>query len=531
MNKKIKALICMFIMALSILLCNCEIEASAVQYVKVNTNYIMKDNYGFTKLTINGKKQSIKYGVKSFKFILKYEGKYVIKTVNKRGQKKKTTFLVDGTKPKIKCVTSEDKVKVTITDDRKLSTVSLNGRKVKSKFAISTAGSYKIIAKDKAGNKTVRTINVNKSTTQETEVPNVTDAPQVTATVNATMLPEDTPKENDCSHIWTKSVFSEPTCEMDGVEKSVCSICGKIKYETIPMIGHDYSLKSISESYKVKEATCTDAGIYYYACKNCGKKSNQTYEVSKLGHDYIEEAAEVAFIQGATCTQGAKYYKICSRCHMLGEETWTASEFENHKYNTKKILSEATETMDQSYELCCDTCGISDGKVYYELGTHLDNSAPHVYGTAYLSSLNHTTYCCVVDTYYHDVMYEGSICGKKYEYHSYMENVVQCTDPLGVSFHACAVDEQSGIKQYQIAVLNVTKEELEGIIKNNTQEYVEQLVNNYVSTGLMMPNAQNVSIGTYVSMLGKSGTYGYMYILVEDMAGNITIVSTESLLF
>lgn len=573
MKRKVRAFICVIIMLMSGALYNYDgnIQASTLKYVKLNTNYIMKDKYGFTKLTVNGSYKSIRNGVKSFKFKLKYEGKYVVKTVNKKGQKKTTIFYVDGTKPQIKCVTSGNKITVTVKDDRKLSQVLLNGKKVKSKFTIATAGNYKIEAKDKAGNKIVRTIKVGKSEVKETEVPvteipvtempvtptpyipemtteptpnisQVTDTPTATPAtaqpektdaISITMEPDDSSKGQleDCSHIWNTSILLEPTCEKDGVERFDCSLCGKIKYETLPMKGHNFVIKDMSEKYKVKEETCTTVGIYYYACKNCGEKSDLTYEVPKLGHDFIEKIDEKALIEEATCVQGARYYKICSRCSELSDEIWNTTELLNHQYNTKKILSEPTQISDRSYELCCGICGKSNGQIYYEEGTHLDTKVPHVYGTAYLGSLNHTTYSCVVDSYYHAVKYSGSLSGRNYEYYSYLQNVVPCTDPLGISFHACAIDEESGIKQYQIATLNVTSEQLEEINKNDTQEYIEKLINNYLSTGLMMSNAQNISGGSYVNMLAPSGMYEYMLILVEDMAGNITVVSTEAMLF
>lgn len=176
MKKKLLACICILFLVLPGLSYPCEVQASTVKYVKVNTAYVMNDKYGFTSLTSNGKSQNFYRGVKSLKLTLKREGKYVIKTINQKGQKKTTTLYVDGTKPKIKCVMSTNKINVTVTDDRKLSSVSLNYQQKKSKFTITEPGTYKIIAKDKAGNKAVHTVTLNKQETPQTKAP-VTEAP------------------------------------------------------------------------------------------------------------------------------------------------------------------------------------------------------------------------------------------------------------------------------------------------------------------------------------------------------------------
>ena len=74
---------------------------------------------------------------------------------------------------------------------------------------------------------------------------------------------------------------TEPTCSVDGVYASVCSLCGETKTEGIPALGHNYGeYKEFS-----KEPTCTEPGREYIACLRCGDLKSDT-EIPALGHDF-----------------------------------------------------------------------------------------------------------------------------------------------------------------------------------------------------------------------------------------------------
>lgn len=324
MKRRMRAFICVIIMLMSSVLYNYNgnIQASTLKYVKLNTNYIMKDKYGFTKLTVNGSSKSLKNGVKSLKFKLKYEGKYVVKTVNKKGQKKTTIFYVDGTKPQIKCVTVGNKVIVTVKDDRKLSQVLLNGKKVKSKFTIATAGNYKIEAKDKAGNKKFRVVKVKEAKVQETEIPVVTEVPETkvpAVTSNPSIVPD---VKDECDHLWNDGVIvKKATCTEKGEIRYECKICGVVSTKDISIIEHVYQ-KDIDSRVVKEKATCQHGTIYYTRCKYCGQAGTDTWTNSDiLEHDHKLKNDVLA--SSPTCQSPANYYYSCSMCGKAVKDSQT----------------------------------------------------------------------------------------------------------------------------------------------------------------------------------------------------------------
>jgi hypothetical protein len=110
------------------------------------------------------------------------------------------------------------------------------------------------------------------------------------------------------------NIVSKESCVGKGIEgsknyKYECTTCGKVVYgvydettgkvnesatEKIPTHPCDYSI--LYET--VTPATCTEDGIGYYKCSECGKKETYSATITKLGHKYTSEVTKAA-----TCTE------------------------------------------------------------------------------------------------------------------------------------------------------------------------------------------------------------------------------------
>lgn len=196
-------------------------------------------------------------------------------------------------------------------------------------------------------------------------------------------------EQTEHTHSFTVTETEPATCTKNGVQKMVCSTCGKVKESKIPATGHSFTryvfddnatckkngtetakcdncgrthtrvLPNSKLSHKMGDwkettaATCTDAGEETRTCSECGYK--ETREIPALGH-VVESVEEIP----ATCTQpGQKSYDgTCSRCgHAVEPEVLPAlgHSFTNYVYN-----EDATCTADGTETAKCDRCEATD---------------------------------------------------------------------------------------------------------------------------------------------------------------------------
>lgn len=93
--------------------------------------------------------------------------------------------------------------------------------------------------------------------------------------------PEEPPHEHE--FVLSETDSKPAKCLEDGVEVKVCS-CGEKQEQVLPATGHD--MKVTMES----KPTCTGNGSTDYRCSKCGKMEYNNVEA--LGHNYEESASE-----------------------------------------------------------------------------------------------------------------------------------------------------------------------------------------------------------------------------------------------
>lgn len=150
----------------------------------------------------------------------------------------------------------------------------------------------------------------------------------------------------------------KPTCERGKYEIHKCKVCGQdyeidfynaedpaTEVDGIKPLGHRWS----GESKQVKEATCTEPGLYGQPCLNgCGQCKNGGSATPKaLGHNYKP------FEQKATCTEAGFTAKKCERCGDIIEKKETQAS--GHKDDNKDAKCDICETI-----LCDHMCHKQD---------------------------------------------------------------------------------------------------------------------------------------------------------------------------
>ncbi len=86
------------------------------------------------------------------------------------------------------------------------------------------------------------------------------------------------------SHQWNDGdITKSATCTVDGKKLYTCTVCGKLKTESISALGHTETID------KAVEATCTKSGLTEGShCSVCGEVLKEQKVVEALGHIYAD---------------------------------------------------------------------------------------------------------------------------------------------------------------------------------------------------------------------------------------------------
>ena len=268
-------------------------------------------------------------------------------------------MIVDATAPTVNGLENNKTycgdVKFTVTDEHLDKVTDTIGEETKTLEAVDgeytlSAGTHKITATDKAGNKTEVNVTVNAghsygeisytwnedyskctaertcSVCQQKETETVESVSKVTQKKSCT-LPEITVytatfankafttqtkdiKTAEAGHTWNDdyTVDTPATCTAKGSKSIHCKNCDEVKDSTaIDALGHDFTGK-----WKVtKKATCTEQGTKERKCSRCDAVETET--IPATGHTEVEDAAVAA-----TCTTAGKTAgSHCSVCNAV----------------------------------------------------------------------------------------------------------------------------------------------------------------------------------------------------------------------
>ena len=177
------------------------------------------------------------------------------------------------------------------------------------------------------------------------------------------------------------TTVKDSTCTATGQRKRTCTRCGYTEYSNIAAKGHSFTNKTVNDTYKKSNATCTSPAVYYYKCSRCSAKGSNTYtNGNSLGHSYTSKTVTDTYKKSnATCTSPAVYYYKCSRCSAKGTNTYTNGSSLGHNFtsqtvNSTYLRSNATCTDAATYYYKCSRCSTSsknNTNSYYSNGDPL----------------------------------------------------------------------------------------------------------------------------------------------------------------
>ena len=234
-------------------------------------------------------------------------------------------MIVDATAPTVNGLENNKTycgdVKFTVTDEHLDKVTDTIGEETKTLEVVDgeytlSAGTHKITATDKAGNKT-----------------------EVDVTVNAGHTYGD----------W--ETVQAATCENNGEEKHECSVCGYAETRKIAATGHSWN-----DDYTVDTPpTCTAEGSKSIHCKNCDKVKDSTV-IDALGHDFT---GEWKVTKKATCTEPGTKERKCSRCDAVEIETIPTA---GHSFGEWETVKSSTCNDKGSQKRVCKVCGYTETK-------------------------------------------------------------------------------------------------------------------------------------------------------------------------
>ena len=354
-----------------------------------------------------------KYSAKEFKeytesFNINPEDKYVVfaRIEDHAGN---VTFvssdgmIVDATAPTVNGLENNKTycgdVKFTVTDEHLDKVTDTIGEETKTLEAVDgeytlSAGTHKITATDKAGNKTEVNVTVNAGHTygdtsytwnddyskctaertcsvckqKETEtvksvsnikqqksctLPEITAYTATFANKAFTSQTKDI-KTAEAGHTWNDdyTVDTPATCTAKGSKSIHCKNCDEVKDSTaIDALGHDFT----GEWKVTKKATCTEPGTKERKCSRCDEAETDT--IPATGHTEVEDVAVAATCTTAGKTAGS-HCAVCNAVIKAQEEIPAAG----HSFGEWETVKSSTCNDKGSQKRACKVCGYTETK-------------------------------------------------------------------------------------------------------------------------------------------------------------------------
>lgn len=301
-----------------------------------------------------------KYSAKEFKeytesFNINPEDKYVVfaRIEDHAGN---VTFvssdgmIVDATAPTVNGLENNKTycgdVKFTVTDEHLDKVTDTIGEETKTLEAVDgeytlSAGTHKITATDKAGNKTEVNVTVNAGHTYgDTSYTWNEDYSECTAERTCSVCQQ---KETETVKS-VSNIKQQKSCTLPEITAYTATFANKAFTSQTKDINTAEAGHSWNDDYTVDTpATCTAKGSKSIHCKNCDEVKDST-AIDALGHDFT---GEWKVTKKATCTEPGTKERKCSRCDEIETETIPAT---GH-----------TEVEDAAVAATCTTAGKTAG--------------------------------------------------------------------------------------------------------------------------------------------------------------------------
>ncbi len=182
----------------------------------------------------------------------------------------------------------------------------------------------------------------------------------------------------ECEHV-EKVIKTSPTCTEAGLEKTVCSLCGKVLSEkTLAATGHD--MHWVTDS----KATCDKEGYKHQECKNCGLKTDENTVIEKKEHNF-----EWKVDTEATCENIGVRHEECTECGLVRSANTEYGEIREHKY--EEYTTPATHHSNGESYKRCSYCG---KKIDEEVIPAIEHEWEKVYVSPTLSTGGYYKYVC-----------------------------------------------------------------------------------------------------------------------------------------
>lgn len=301
-----------------------------------------------------------KYSAKEFKeytesFNINPEDKYVVfaRIEDHAGN---VTFvssdgmIVDATAPTVNGLENNKTycgdVKFTVTDEHLDKVTDTIGEETKTLEAVDgeytlSAGTHKITATDKAGNKTEVNVTVNAGHTYgDTSYTWNEDYSECTAERTCSVCQQ---KETETVKS-VSNIKQQKSCTLPEITAYTATFANKAFTSQTKDINTAEAGHSWNDDYTVDTpATCTAKGSKSIHCKNCDEVKDST-AIDALGHDFT---GEWKVTKKATCTEPGTKERKCSRCDEAETDTIPAT---GH-----------TEVEDTAVAATCTTAGKTAG--------------------------------------------------------------------------------------------------------------------------------------------------------------------------
>lgn len=148
-----------------------------------------------------------------------------------------------------------------------------------------------------------------------------------------------------CEHAWGAwTTIQQPECMMEGIARSTCGKCGKMREKSVAAAGHSFLGKVVTEP------TCDEVGEMEYTCQRCGETKMGITPAK--GHTWNVNG-EV--LQLPTCTTAGKAKYTCSVCGGEKEDVISAL---GHTWDAGEITNSPTCTArgERTYHCLIDGC-------------------------------------------------------------------------------------------------------------------------------------------------------------------------------